>query len=80
MFVTGEVTLGNLLIMVTVLAVGLLIWQRIRSIELIVQDHGLSLLQHSHRLDGYEVRLIETIEHVHTVIRPFHIVRAAGRE
>lgn len=65
---TGELTLGNLAIVVTLIGVAISIGRRIGAAETTLHDHAAALTQHSHRLDLYEGRLVDVIGQVQRVI------------
>ena len=68
MHITGEVTLGNIFIIITLVSMAIGMGIRLGSITAIINQHTADLIKHSLRLDTYEMRLVEIVADVQRLI------------
>ena len=65
---TGEITLGNLAIVATLIGMAIGIGIRLGAITQLLADHSQRLMDHSTRLDRYEARLVTIVGDVQRLI------------
>ena len=65
---TGEITLGNIAIVVTLITIAIGIGRRFGGMEQLLKGHALTLSDHAKRLDNYEGRLVEVVGQVQRVV------------
>ncbi len=54
MHVTGEITLGTILTIVTLISIAIAFGRRFGNFETQLAAHGVNLVKHSERMDRYE--------------------------
>lgn len=68
MHFTGEITLGSIGIIVTLISLAMTIGAKLGDVQAVVKNHGADLLRHAARLDRYESQLVENISQVQRLI------------
>lgn len=58
MHLTGEITLGNLAIVVTLLGIAIRFGSKLGSFETTLKAHSLTLVQHAEKLEKHEDRFM----------------------
>lgn len=68
MHFTGEITLGNIVIVVTLIGIAIRFGIRVGIMETTLKMHADTMVQHSIRLDKYEGRLVEITGNVQRLV------------
>ena len=84
MHVTGDISLGAISVIVTLLGIAIAFGMRVGRVEATLMTHAQHLVSHGLRLDGYEARLIDVVGHVQRIVGRIETVqtrmeRSAGR-
>jgi hypothetical protein len=64
----GQVTLGDILTICTLVGIAVAFGQRLGRFEQILHDHAKKLTEHGERLDRYESRLVDIVSDLQRVI------------
>jgi len=68
MHFTGELTLGSVLTIVTLVGIAIGLGRRIGGFESLMAEHAKTLDKHAERLDRYEGRIVDIVEKLGTVL------------
>lgn len=68
MHVTGDISLGSIAIIVTLIGVTIRIGMQIGNIQAVASSHETAIARHAARLDLYEGRLVSVVSDVQRLI------------
>lgn len=66
--ITGEISLGNVAIMVTLIGIAVRVGMRLGSVETVAKAQAALIESHTTRLDRYEERLVSIVSDVSRLI------------
>lgn len=68
MHFTGELSLGSILTVATLIGIAVGLGRRIGGFESLMSEHAKTLDRHAERLDRYEGRIVDIVEKLGTVL------------
>jgi len=68
MHLTGELSLGNILTVATLIGIAIGVGRRFGGFESLMSEHAKTLAVHAERLDRYEARMVDIVEKLGLVI------------
>ena len=79
----GEVTLGNLLTIITLISLAIAAWYGLKARILVFQEmlrtHSQTLMDHAKRLDTYESRILDLVSGLQRLIGQSEVFRRENR-